>query len=175
MNSDSNNPLEGSQLLDEPPLINDLPPPPQRSQARPDFTKTTDAFLAALPALVNQLNELTHYLRELSQTVNSDRKTTESAKSEALVANNLTSQARDEAVALMGQYTERHQGAHAQAPTSRNDGESLLRGDFYFNKGDYLTYWWSGQEWVLYPNKSLVAPASHVAGTMYLYETGGGL
>jgi hypothetical protein len=55
------------------------------------------------------------------------------------------SESLDQTIATAALYTVRHQGAHATAPSTRNDGSGLQAGDFYFNTSSLKTFTWDGE------------------------------
>lgn len=107
------------------PVVTAMPPAPSRGDAPDLFEDRMDAFLAAVAGFVSDVNAVAVAMNSAMQLV----------------------PMAEESLALVSSYTVRHQGAHASAPTLRNDGNALQTGDLYFNTATGLTYSWSGSAW----------------------------
>lgn len=107
------------------PTVTAFPPAPSRGDAPDAFESLMDAFLAAFPGFVNDVNAAATWMNAAFQLV----------------------PMAQESLALVSSYTARHQGAHAVVPTLRNDGTALQAGDMYFSTATDLTYAWSGSAW----------------------------
>lgn len=55
-----------------PPVVSTLPAAPNRNDAPPDFTTKADAFVAALPPMVEQENDLADWMNVTATQVSAD-------------------------------------------------------------------------------------------------------
>lgn len=101
------------------PTITPLPAYPVRGEDQTTFATKANATVAAMPTMVTETNAVVVYVEDAAAEV---------AANTALVDTNTTA-----VIAIAGTYTEINQGAHAVAPTLRNDGSALQAGDLYYN------------------------------------------
>lgn len=125
------------------PVIDLLPPGPSRASPAPVFAAMAEALLAAIPASQGQMNALASWMESYVDQAVSE------IVAQALVSAQAVVAAQD-ALALTGAYTAKHQGAHAAPPTVRNDGTALQAGDFYYSTAASAAYAWSGTAWSAY-------------------------
>jgi len=111
------------------PTITPLPDYPVRGESQSTFATKANATVAAMPTMVTETNALAEWIEDTAADVATDA--TE-------VATNTTA-----VYAIAGTYTEINQGAHASAPTTRNDGSALQVGDLYYNTATGKMQIWS--------------------------------
>lgn len=118
------------------PTISLLPPAPLRGQAPAVFSAAAEAFVAAQSTLRTELLDVIAWMDVYVREQVSDALNLAPLSAEAL--------------ALVGAYTAKHQGAHGAAPTLRNSGAALQTGDLYFSTATGESYVWSGSAWALF-------------------------
>jgi len=110
------------------PTITPLPAYPVRGEDQTTFATKANATVAAMPTMVTETNAVAEYVETTAAEVEANA--TE-------VDTNTTA-----VLAIAGAYTTRHQGAHATAPTLRNDGSALQPGDLYYDTVSGKTKLW---------------------------------
>lgn len=118
------------------PVVAALPAYPVRGEDQTTFATKANATVAAYPTLVTEVNALGTWMNATAATVAAD---TASATASALSA--LTN--LNQMIAIAATYNDIHQGAHASAPTLRNDGSALQVGDLYYDTVLEKTRVWS--------------------------------
>jgi hypothetical protein len=137
-----------------PPIDTDVSDPPNRGQAQAVFSPKMDAMLAALQPLADEQNALAAWMQTTANSAegwanDADSSATAAASSATASANSAAEsaasaeEAETNSLAYVGWYSERHQGSHASAPSTRNGGAALVAGDLYYNSTDGQTYIWS--------------------------------
>jgi len=101
------------------PTITPLPAYPVRGEDQTTFSTKANATVAAMPTMITETNAATAYVETTAAEVEANAET---------VDENTTA-----VIAIAGTYTSINQGAHATAPTTRNDGSPLQVGDLYYN------------------------------------------
>lgn len=129
------------------PVLSERPAVPSRRDPRDVFESRANLFLAWLIVFGGELDLVMDYLEELEAAA--EAQAADAASQAAAAAQSVP--AVTQALALVGAYTERHQGSHAAPPTLRNDGTALQAGDLYYRSTTPIgTYVWSGSAWAAY-------------------------
>lgn len=115
------------------PTVNPLPPAPSRRQAREDHTATADAFAAALPPMVDQINEVVGFVNDRASDSADAAQYAESAQQSADAA---------AASAADSEYSSQSALAAAAAAQSAAGLPSL-----HGNSGKFLQAFGSGVRW----------------------------
>lgn len=125
------------------PTIAALPAFPVRGEDQTTFATKANATVAAYPTLVTETNALADWVEDTADDVAADLVATGVIRDDTEVIKDQAEDAMTQAIAVAGTYTEIHQGAHATAPTLRNDGTALQNGDLYYNTATRKIQIWS--------------------------------
>jgi len=123
--------------IPEKPTLTAPPTAPVRGQDPTVFANRTNAYLAFISSNVSDLTGAIDWQNTVFTATESEATSAEADASSA-------SESLDQTIATAALYTVRHQGAHATAPTTRNNGSALQAGDFYFNTSSLKTFTWDG-------------------------------
>jgi len=130
--------------IPEKPTFTTPPAAPIRGQDPTVFANRTNAYLAFISSNVTDLTgainwQNTVFTATESEATNAAQSVVDAATEAADASDSL-----DQTIATAALYTVRHQGAHATAPATRNNGSALQAGDFYFNTSSLKTFTWDG-------------------------------
>jgi len=123
--------------IPEKPTLTTPPAAPVRGQDPTTFASRTNAYLAFIASNVTDLTGAIDWQNTVFTATEIEAT---NAEADAFSA----SESLDQTIATAALYTVRHQGAHATAPSTRNDGSALQAGDFYFNTSSLKTFTWDG-------------------------------
>ena len=131
--------------IPEKPTLTAPPTAPVRGEDPTTFASKTNAYLAFIATNVSQLTAAIDWQNTVFSATETEA--TSAAQSVVDAASEATdaSESLDQTIATAALYTVRHQGAHATAPTTRNNGSALQAGDFYFNTSVLKTFTWDGE------------------------------
>jgi hypothetical protein len=109
------------------------------------WTLIVDAFTSATSAATatTKANEAA----ASASTASGHKDTATTKASEATTAKNAAVTAQTAAEAALDSFDDRYLGAKSSAPSTDNDGNSLLTGALYFNSSDNIIYNWTGSAW----------------------------
>ena len=124
--------------IPEKPTLTAPPTAPVRGEDPTTFASKTNAYLAFIATNVSQLTAAIDWQNTVFSA-------TETEATSAAEQAGLAGESLDQTIATAALYTVRHQGAHATAPATRNDGSALQAGDFYFNTSVLKTFTWDGE------------------------------
>ena len=127
------------------PTLTAPPTAPVRGEDRASFATKANAYVVFIGTNVTDLTAAIDWQNTVFTAT--ETKATNAAQSVVDAAAEATdaSESLDQTIATAALYTVRHQGAHATAPATRNDGSALQAGDFYFNTSVLKTFTWDGE------------------------------
>ena len=130
--------------IPEKPTLTTPPAAPVRGQDPTTFASRTNAYLAFIASNVTDLTGAIDWQNTVFTATESEAADAAQSVVDAAAEATDASESLDQTIATAALYTVRHQGAHASAPTTRNDGSALQAGDFYFNTSSLKTFTWDG-------------------------------
>ena len=131
--------------IPEKPTLTTPPAAPIRGQDPTVFANRTNAYLAFISSNVTDLTGAINWQNTVFTATESEATNAAQSVVDAAAEATDASESLDQTIATAALYTVRHQGAHASAPTTRNNGSALQAGDFYFNTSSLKTFTWDGE------------------------------
>ena len=120
------------------PTMTTPPTAPVRGEDRSSFATKANAYVVFIRTNVTDLTAAIDWQNTVFTA-------TDDAGNAAIASAESASESLDQTIVTAALYTVRHQGAHATAPTTRNNGSALQAGDFYFNTSVLKTFTWDGE------------------------------
>jgi hypothetical protein len=127
------------------PTLTTPPTAPVRGEDRLAFANKANAYVAFIGTNVTDLTAAIDWQNTVFTAIEGEAADAAQSVLNAAAEATDASESLDQTIATAALYTVRHQGAHATAPATRNDGSALQAGDFYFNTSVLKTFTWDGE------------------------------
>jgi hypothetical protein len=127
------------------PTLTAPPTAPVRGEDRASFATKANAYVVFIGTNVTDLTAAIDWQNTVFTATETEATNAAQSVVDAAAEATDASESLDQTIATAALYTVRHQGAHATAPATRNDGSALQAGDFYFNTSVLKTFTWDGE------------------------------